>query len=228
MCVKSYRNYLFDLDGTLLNTAELIYQTFLHICRKYAGITVCRTQVFSDIGQPLANQIQLYLGHLAPERLRTILDDFRDYQLSIHGNYLSVFPGTLETLTELRRKGSRLAVVTSRKMETTRIYLKQFDLYDRFDVIVTPEMTDKHKPDPEPALKAIEMLHGKAEATLFVGDAHFDIACGHQAGMDTAFVAWSHNDPAAIRPQPTYILVQLSDLLPAASPVKPQTAGVFN
>lgn len=228
MKIKSYQNYLFDLDGTLLNTAELIFQTFLHICKKYADITIDRSRVLKDIGQPLARQIQLYLGEQENGRLSVILDDFRDYQLDIHGDYLSVFPGALETLSELQRRGAGLAVVTSRKLETTELYLKQFGLYDLFRVIVTPEMTQQHKPDPAPAEKALEMLKARAEESLFVGDAYFDIACGNQAGMDTAFVSWSHNDPTAVRPEPTFVLRRMTDLLHTEAAPHGQTTRVLN
>jgi len=213
MKIKSYPYYLFDSDGTLLDTAELIFQTFLYTCEKYGDFSIERPRVIADIGQPLVRQIQLYLGQLPDTKLETVLADFRDYQLSIYQDHLSVFPGVEETLRQLKDHGKKLAVVTSRKLETTEIYLKIGRLYDFFDAIITPESTSEHKPHPAPAFKALKMLNGTPQDALFIGDAYFDIECGQQAGMDTALVSWSQNDPDSIQPPPTYIIQQMSDLL---------------
>ncbi|MFH2131090.1 MAG: HAD-IA family hydrolase [bacterium] len=213
MGIKPYQTYLFDADGTLLNTAELIFQTFLYICDKYGGFKIERSRVTGDIGQPLVRQIQLYLGQLPKVELNSILADYRDYQLGIFQDYLSVFPGVEETLQQLKKRGKGLAIVTSRKLETTEIYLKTGRLYDFFDAIITPESTLDHKPHPAPALKALEMINGNSRDALFVGDAHFDIECGQQAGMDTALVSWSLNKPDSIQPPPTYIIQEMTDLL---------------
>ncbi|MBT4090049.1 MAG: HAD-IA family hydrolase [Deltaproteobacteria bacterium] len=213
MKIKPYQYYLFDSDGTLLDTAELIFQSFLYTCEKYGDFTIERPRVIADIGQPLVRQIQLYLGQLPDNDLKSILDDFRDYQLSIYQDHLSVFPGVEETLRQLKNRGKKLAVVTSRKLDTTEIYLKVSRLFDFFDVIISPESTIDHKPHPAPAFKALEMLNGNGQDALFIGDAYFDIECGQQAGIDTALVSWSQNDPNSIQPAPTYIIQQMSDLL---------------
>ncbi len=213
MRIKPYQTYLFDSDGTLLDTAELIFQTFLYTCKKYGDFNIERPRVIADIGTPLVRQIQLYLGQLSESELTLILADYKDYQLSIYQHHLSVFPGVEETLQQLKNRGRQLAVVTSRKLDTTEIYLKIGKLYDFFDVIITPESTSDHKPHPAPALKAIEMLNGHTQDALFIGDAYFDIECGQQAGMDTALVSWSHNDPDSIQPPPTYIIQKMADLL---------------
>ncbi len=211
--MKSYDSYLFDADGTLIDTAELIFQSFLYTCKKYGDFTIDKPRVISGIGQPLVQQIQEYLGRLSETELATVLEDYRDYQLDIYGGHLNIFPEVRETLTTLKQNGKQMAVVTSRKMDTAELYLKTCNLFDIFDVIITPEFTSKHKPHPEPALKALEAINGKAGNALFIGDAYFDIECGQQAGTDTAFVSWSLNDPDTIKPAPTYVLQKMSDLL---------------
>jgi pyrophosphatase PpaX len=211
--MKSYDTYLFDADGTLIDTAELIFQSFLYTCKKYGDFTIDKSRVISGIGQPLAQQIQEYLGRLSETELATVLEDYRDYQLDIYGDHLSIFPEVQETLTTLKQNGKQMAVVTSRKMDTAELYLKTCNLFDLFNVIITPESTSKHKPHPEPALKALEAIDGKAGNALFIGDAYFDIECGQKAGTDTAFVSWSLNDPDTIKPAPTYVIQKMSDLL---------------
>jgi pyrophosphatase PpaX len=91
--------------------------------------------------------------------------------------------------------------------------LKATGIWDFFDVIITPESTSKHKPDPEPVLAALKELACSSADALMIGDTSFDISCGAGAMVDTALVSWSMHDPATLPIQPTYIISDLSDLL---------------
>ncbi|MCP4751354.1 MAG: HAD-IA family hydrolase [Proteobacteria bacterium] len=213
MKMKDYKHYLFDADGTLIDTVELICRSFEYTCRKYGGIDIDRDRVIETMGLPLYRQIELFLGKMPESRKKEILEDFKEYQLSIYNDLLGIFPEVEETLRTLKNSGKNLAIVTSRKKETATLYLKHVGILPLFDAVVTPEMTDTHKPDPAPALKALELLDGSAENSLFIGDASFDILCGQKASMDTAFVAWSLNDPPQMDTTPTYILENMPDLL---------------
>lgn len=211
--MKQYTAYLFDCDGTLIDTTELIYQCFVHSCKKFGNIHVTREQVFANIGIPLRNQLEHFLGPLFDEKASEITKAHMDYQLKIYKNYLQLFPGASETLSQLKDKGKKLAVVTSRKTRTLTLYFKQLGIYQFFNVFITPELTEKHKPDPEPALEALKQLQCSAEETLFVGDSIYDIECGVKARMDTAFVTWSRIDPELLSIKPTYIISEMKELL---------------
>jgi pyrophosphatase PpaX len=132
--------------------------------------------------------------------------------LEIYRDYLRLFPDVPEALSRLTSHGRHMAIVTSRMPRTLGLYLETTGISQYFEALVTPRDTKKHKPDPEPALKALSLLKGMPDRALFVGDATFDIECGYNAGMDTAFVAWSHNDVSSLAVTPTHVLASLLDL----------------
>lgn len=211
--MKPYSAYLFDGDGTLLDTAEMIYKCFVYTCKKYADLDITREQVFSNIGIPLRPQIESFLGPLSDEKADEIKKVHMEYQLSIYKDYMRLFPGVAETLSQLKNKGEKLAVVTSRRRYTLGLYLNYTGIFHFFDALITPESTVRHKPEPEPALEAAKQLQCSVTETLFVGDSTFDIECGAKAGMDTAFVAWSHINTSSMTIQPMYIIKNMTELI---------------
>jgi pyrophosphatase PpaX len=214
--MKNYSFYLFDADGTLIDTTDLIYRCFVHTCKVFGNMDVSRSDVVKNIGLTLRKQMEVYFGPLTDEQFTIRSAEHMNYQLSIYPQYLRVFPTVVKGLDMLRKRGKRCAIVTSRRRETLELYLRKTGILEYFEAFVTPENTAKHKPDPEPALKALELL-GSADKNeaVFIGDSEYDIECGRQAGIDTAFVEWSHNDPAALPSKPTYCISDLMQLCPS-------------
>jgi len=210
--MKEYSTYLFDVDGTLLNTMELIFRTFQKTCRVYGNPDVTRERVCADIGIPLAVQMELYLGPLG-EGKDEILNYHINYQKSIYPEYLEIYPGVREVLDALDRKGKRIGIVTSRSGPSLLRYLKHFEIDRYFSVIATPECTKEHKPSPEPVLWALKQLSSNAGETLFVGDAAVDMNSGAAAGVDTGFAEWGPNQAEDLPVRPTWILKSLRELL---------------
>lgn len=211
--MKEYKGYLFDADGTLFDTAEMIFQCFNHTCSMFGNIKICRNEVFSNIGIPLRPQLENFLGILNDSRAEEIIGEHMRYQLEIYKDYLCLFPGVADTLRDLKKKGKKLAVVTSRKIYTLTLFLKHTGIFRYFDSLITPESTKKYKPHPEPALEALRQLDCKAHEALFVGDAVFDIECGREAGMDTAFVSWSKLEPDSFSVKPDFIIDRIEELI---------------
>lgn len=211
--MKTYKHYFFDLDGTLLNTVELIYQNFCQTCARYTGKEIARDEVLKYIGIPLLQQMKIYCGDRSDDEMEEILSFHRSYQRQIFREYLEIYPGVGETLELLSSRAETMAVVTSRNRESLIEYLEYFHLDTFFDLIVSPENTVRHKPAPDPLLYAIDQLAAEPRESLFVGDADFDILCGNRAGVDTAFALWGPNDPAMLEGQPSWQLEKIGDLL---------------
>ncbi len=211
--MKQYTAYLFDGDGTLYDTAEMIYQCFSYSCKKFGNIDVKREEVFSNIGIPLLPQLEHFLGPFSDEKAAEVITAHMEYQSKIYKDYLKLFPGVAETLKQLKKNGKKLGIVTSRKTKTLTLYLEITEIKDLFDVLITPESTRRHKPEPEPAHAALEELDCDASETLFIGDSVYDIACGAGAGTDTAFVSWSYIPISSLTVQPTYIINEMGELL---------------
>ncbi len=90
--------------------------------------------------------------------------------------------------------------------------MKETGIYEYFEIIITPDETEKHKPEPEPALKAMSLLGAVKEESVFIGDSIFDIQCGISAGIDTAFVSYSKTKSDQLGVKPTYLIDSLGDL----------------
>jgi pyrophosphatase PpaX len=211
--MKSYDYYLFDADGTLFETTELIYQCFVYSLSKYAGREIPRDDIIAGIGLTLRRQFEHHLGPLNDEQFDRMQADHMKYQMGIYRDYLKPCPGVPEAIEKLHASGKVLAIVTSRKIISLSCFLRETGIFDFFRVIITPDETENHKPHPEPALKALQLLGAPPEKTLFVGDAPFDIECGHSAGIDTALVSWSHNKAENMALKPTHIIDSLIDLV---------------
>ena len=211
--MKNYKSYLFDADGTLFDTADLVCRCFQYVAQKHCSTTLTRETILSGYGLPLRGQL---LTHLGPDLdIDVVLEDFIDFQLGILEDNIKLFPGVKTTLETLRENGKKLAIVTSRKRYSTGRILDFTDTRKYFDTIINPEDTTLHKPDAAPALLALSRLDANKSDAVFVGDAQYDILSGNAAGIDTVFVKWSHADPETLPVQPTWSIDSMLDLIKA-------------
>jgi pyrophosphatase PpaX len=210
--IKEYDYYLFDADGTLFDTAEMILRCFENTAQVHGLPQPGREQVLKYVGLPLRTQMEQYFGKLTDELFARYRDTHMTYQLEIYRDYLILCPGVAEALPHLVQHGKKCAVVTSRMMHTLSIYLKETGIDRYFGAFITPECTQRHKPDPQPAFEALARLGGTADRALFIGDASFDIECGSRAGTDTAFVGWSLTALATPDVQPTWRINDMREL----------------
>ena len=210
--MKEYDAYLFDIDGTLLDTIDLIYTTYRETLTRFSGPPLSREEILSQVGRPLPDQMALFFKG-QEERLDEIMQFYRDYQFEIYGDVLKTYPHVGEVLEELIRRGKTLGVVTSRTQFSLGTYLKHCRLETYFQFLVTPEKTARHKPHPEPVLCALREINCPPGKALFTGDAAFDMQSGHSAGTDTAFALWGPNLPDSLPVRPTWLLSSMTDLL---------------
>lgn len=200
---------LFDLDGTLLNTNELNFQSF-----EYALDTVLHTTVSRDIlTQTFGKPLQSIMQELGGPQWQELRQAFLDYAHS-HEELISLCPGAAEALVQLQALHIRMALVTSRLRQSALHDLELFQLTPYFDTFITPESTIHHKPHPEPAQKAALELKLLPGQTIFVGDSNHDLQCGKEAGCLTAAVDYSLLDPVLLRQcQPDYHIEDLTQLI---------------
>jgi pyrophosphatase PpaX len=186
-----YPTVLFDLDGTLIDSGAIILASFRH-----ATQTVLRREI------PDAELAALVGGSNIHDQMRSIdaaqVDElvrvYREHNEPLHDE-LEAFEGIERVLAELKREGRRLGIVTAKRRKTVELAFAVLPLERYFDVVVTSDMTERHKPDPEPVLTALKRLGvGPAEAA-FVGDSPFDVASGKAAGVFTVAVAWGNIHP---------------------------------
>lgn len=209
-----WRAVLFDLDGTLADTVELILTCFRHTMRTHLGTVPHDDRWLSGIGTPLPVQISEFARDEA-ERAE-MLATYVAFQGTIHDSMVTAFPGVDPMLDEFRRRGSALGVVTSKATGIARRTMEVCGLADRFDVVVCGDQVERGKPDPEPVLKAMESLGVGADPArvVFVGDSPHDLKAGRAAGVRTAAVSWGPiRRPVLEREAPDYFLERMEDLL---------------
>lgn len=206
------RTMLFDLDGTILDTNELIIQSFLHAFLEMKERPLTREHIILHMGLPLTEQMQYFSGL---DDVDDLIAKYRKYNVDKHDELVTAFPNVVQTLQELHDSGVKLGVVTSKIKLTTEMGLKLTGMYSFFDSIITVEDVSKAKPDPEGILKALEELGGDKASALMVGDSHYDIEAAHNAGISSAAVGWSLKGPEHLRKyKPTYLIEDIRELLP--------------
>ena len=182
------RAALFDFDGTLVDTTELIYQSMRHAAGEVLGREdLPREVLLANVGQPLPRQMEL----LDAERAEALLESYRLHNNEHHDSLIGEFPGVEGSLARLRSGGVKIAVVTSKRLPSVEMALKRFPrLGEVVDSFVTMEDTEEHKPHPGPLLKGLELLSVPKEEAAYVGDSPFDVAAAKAAGVKSVAVSW--------------------------------------
>jgi pyrophosphatase PpaX len=188
---------LFDFDGTLVDTTDLIYQSMRHATGEILGREISRDVLMANVGQPLPRQMEL----LSAEHAEALLDSYRLHNEENHDALIKEFPGVEESLARLKAEGVRVGVVTSKRRFSVDMALKNFPgLGDVVDQWVTMEDTTEHKPRPEPLLKGLELLGNvPREQASYVGDSPFDVTAAKAAGVESVAVSWGAFSEDALR-----------------------------
>lgn len=202
---------LFDLDGTLLNTNDLVMESLKHTIRTHRGQEICDGDLYKYFGQPLVE----IMADLDPGRADELVKTYREYNWEKHDVLTTIFPGVPETLAELKLQNIPLGVVTSKLKDLASRGLRLFGIEGYFDVVVAFEDTDRHKPEPDPILKALEGMHSSGgKQVMMVGDSPYDIICAGQAGVTSAVVDWSiHPKEVLSECKPDIWLKNFSDII---------------
>jgi pyrophosphatase PpaX len=180
---------LFDFDGTLVDTTEMIHQSMRHAASSVLGRDdIPRETLLANVGQPLPRQMEL----IDAENAELLLEAYRRHHEEHHDDLIGQFPGVEESLSRLRSAGIKVAVVTSKRRTSVEMALKNFpglrNVVDRF---VTMEDTTQHKPHPEPLLRGLEFLGDvPKEEAAYVGDSPFDVEAAKAAGVTSVAVSW--------------------------------------
>lgn len=211
----NYQYILFDLDGTLIDTNDLIITSFLYTLDLYYPGKYTKEDLIPHMGEPLYDQMALF----GPDRPDELVDVYREHNERVHDDLVTAFPGVQDTLQQLTNQGVKLAVVTSKLRRTAEMGLRLFDLDRYMDSVVCYQDTEKHKPDPDPLLLAMKELGADPARTLMIGDSQYDILSATNAGVDSAGVAWSWKGADFLRSfSPTYMLNEMKDLLEIVVP----------
>ena len=179
---------LFDLDGTLIDTVELIVSSARYAFSDRDGPRPTDAEWLTGLGTPLITQFREWARDEA--EVTRLVARYREFQMAHHDSLTRQYEGMRETLDLLRAQGFRIGIVTSKLNALARRGLTCASIDDCFDCIVGCDDTTRHKPDPEPVLHALDRLGIRPARAAFVGDSPFDIAAGNAAGVYSVGALW--------------------------------------
>lgn len=182
------KTMLFDLDGTILDTNELIIRSFIESLQGVVPEGFGREHIIPSMGQPLTDQMRLFSGF---DEVSHLVAAYREVNLRLHDELVKPFDYVGEVLETLHGKGIQIGVVTTKMRLTTERGLKFVGIYDYVDAIVTIDDVENPKPHPEPVSKAVELLGADPATTIMVGDSTVDMQSAVAAGTIAVGVAWS-------------------------------------
>ena len=203
---------LFDLDGTLIDSIRLILDSYHHTLSRHNLPARTDEEWLRGVGTPL--HIQFSAWQESPEILEAMIATYRAFNLEHHDRMVTIYPGVLDAVREIKAVGTQTGLVTSKNRHGAVRGLKLVGLEALMDVLVCADEVVNPKPHPEPVEKAIALLGADPATTVYVGDSIHDMHSGRAAGVHTAAALWgpfkrSHLESA----EPDYWLETPADLV---------------
>jgi len=221
---------LFDLDGTLIDSIDLLLESMRHAFADRPGPRPTTAEWVAGIGTPLVTQFRAWATD--DRDLQALTDRYRRFQRANHDRLTRCYPGVVDVVGRLSTAGYPLAVVTSKANDLAHRSLAYVGLAPFFPVVVGVESTVRHKPDAEPVCFALAQLGGDARRAVFIGDSPHDVAAGNAAGVTTIAALWGAFTREALeRATPTIVLDRidgLEDVLGRLASGERSSAGASN
>jgi pyrophosphatase PpaX len=177
---------LFDLDGTLVDSAALILESFHHTTERVIGRRFPDEQILAHVG---GGNLETQMARLDSDHVTDLVRVYREHNNASYHD-LACFAGILGVLAELKLQGRRLGVVSAKRRPTIDIAFAAAGLDGVFDVAVGSDATSKFKPDAEPILHALSLLSAKPHDAAYVGDSPFDMQAAKAADVFAIGVTW--------------------------------------
>lgn len=205
-----YDPILFDLDGTVVDSGAIILASLRHATQTVLGQTIPDERLLATVGgSGLASQMRDF----DPERVDELVRVYTDHNRPLHAE-LAACEGVLDVLEELKREGRKLGIVTAKRRVTVELAFETVPIEHLFDVVVAGDETERHKPHPEPLLRALAQVGAGADAAAYVGDSPFDIQAAKAGGLTAVAVTWGriHDRERLEQEEPDHIVETAREL----------------
>jgi len=201
---------LFDLDGTLIDSIGLLLESVKHAFEGRSRVPT-EPEWVAGIGTPLRKQLAEWCG--SDEEIEALTTRYRTFQREHHDRLTSAYPGVVDTLQALERRGHPMGVVTSKSNEMMDRGLAWAGLDQFMATTIGMDSCSVHKPDPTPVRIALHELGYSPVEAVFVGDSPHDILSGNSAGVISVAALWGPFTREQLeRYQPREYLENITDL----------------
>lgn len=189
-----YKHIIFDIDGTLLDTEKAVLLSLQKL-------------VFEELNKDLSfDELRFAFGLPGEVTLKKLgITNISDCNvkwnkyLKDYFHHVKIFDDIKDTLIRLNEIGISTGIVTSKTKEEFINDFVPFELNHYFKLIVCADDTEKHKPDPDPILKFIELSGADKSKTIYIGDTNYDMECAFGAGIDFALALWGARSSIGIK-----------------------------
>ena len=210
------KGIMFDNDGTIVDTYNLILLSMRHATESVLGQQFDDEELMALVGTPLETQ----MAHFAngDEALRVELTRvYRAHNHAHHDEMVSLYDGVAEGLAKLKANGLPLGVVTSKRHGLAQRGLEIVGVWQYFDFLVGTDDCETSKPDPGPVLLGAQRLGLDPRDCMYVGDSPFDIKAGNAAGCTTLAALWGmFGEDELAKEMPDYAYASFSDFVEQA------------
>src|ERR671917_2564943 len=182
------RTVLFDLDGTLIDSVRLILDSYHHTLAQHGLPARTDSEWLKGVGTPLTVQLAEWRDQIGT--IEAMIATYREYNLKHHDHMVTVYPGVLDAVREIKAAGIQTGLVTSKNRQGAVRGLTLVGLEALMDVMVCADEVSNHKPHAEPVEKAVALLGAEPSTTVYVGDSVHDMHSGRAAGVKTAAALW--------------------------------------
>ncbi len=211
--MNDIQGVLFDEDGTLIDTYDIILASMRHTINDVLGRDLPDEALMAGVGTPLYDQM-LSFAEGDEALAEHLLSTYREHNVAVHDASVRAFPDTRAALERLRDAGVPMGVVTSKRHALAQRGLDMSGIAEFFDVLIAPDDWPEHKPAPGPILRACELMGLDASRCLYVGDSPFDMQAGNAAGCATVAALWGMFPPEALAAEnPTMACDSLSEMV---------------
>ncbi len=210
--MPTLRTFLFDLDGTLIDSVQLILDSFRHTLAAHGLPPRSDDRWLAGVGTPLTAQFAEWKDDAGT--MEALIETYREYNLANHDRMVRGYPGVPEAVRAIRRTGRSTGLVTSKNRRGALRGLRLVGLEDAMDVLVCADDVVNPKPHPEPVEKAVRLLGADPTTTVYAGDSIHDLHSGRGAGVWTAAVLWGPFSRRQLEPaEPDFWLERPEELL---------------
>jgi len=187
--LKKINTVLFDLDGTLINSNELIIKSFDETMKKYMPQKqFTREELIEMIGPPLKETFRVATD--SQKIIQEMIDYYRKVYVALEFEYINIYPGTIEMLKEFKNRQFNLGIVTTKFKESAMPSITHYGLDKYITSYCFLDDVLEHKPHPEPLFFALRQFDNY-QKVIMVGDNTSDILAGKNASCLTCGLEWS-------------------------------------